>query len=106
MYDFKGVYFERFHNLLKALTNGIYTINKLPHQLPYSLDVHVYGFTGGRPGTAYAPCALHNMPLLVWLAKYGHAAKTLVACERHYDFITFLGIPRKLDFVWRLASNF
>ena len=41
----------------------IYAISKLPHQLPYSHDVRVYGFDGGRPGTAYAPHALHNMPL-------------------------------------------
>ena len=85
--------------------HGTYAINKLPYQLPYSHDVHVYGFDGGHPGTAYAPRALRNMPLLVGLAKCGHAAKMLAACERHYNF-TFLGIPQKLDHVWRLASTF
>ena len=74
---------------LKALTHGIYAINKLPHQLPYSHDVRVYGFDGGHPGTAYAPRALHNMPLLIGLAKCGNATKTFVTCERHDDLITF-----------------
>ena len=56
----------------------VYT--QLPHQLPYSHDLRVYGFDGGCPGTAYA---LRNMPLLVGPAKCGHAAKTLAARERH-----------------------
>ena len=86
--------------------HGIYAINKLPRQLPYSHAVRVYGFNGGRPSSAYVPRALRNMTWLVGLAKCSHAAKTLAAHKRHYDFITFLGIPRKLDHVWRLASIF
>ena len=45
--------------LLKALTHGIYMyiINKLPHQLPRSSDVCVYG---GRPDVTYALYALRN----------------------------------------------
>ena len=70
--------------------HGIYAINILPHQLPYSHDVRVYGFDGGRPGTAYMPRALCNMPLSVGLAKCGHAAETFAACERHYDFIIYI----------------
>ena len=98
-----------------TLMHDIYAINILPRQLPYSHDVSfcihmmyvcVYGFNGGRPGTAYAPHTLRNMPLLVGLAKCGHAAKTLAMRERHDDFITFLGIPLKLDHVWHLASFF
>ena len=72
-----------------------YAINKLPRQLPYSHDVRVYGFDGRYPGTAYTPHALRNMPLLVRLAKCGNATIELVMRERHYDFITFLGILRK-----------
>ena len=44
--------------------HGIYAINKLPRQLPYSHDVRVYGFNGGRPGTAYAAHALHNIAIV------------------------------------------
>ena len=77
------------------------TINKLPRQLPYSHDVSV-SVNGGRPGTAYAPCALRIMLLLVGLAKCGHVTKTFLVCERHDNFIT--GIPRKLDHMWCVAS--
>ena len=43
---------------LKALTHGIYAINKLPRQLPRSSDV-LYT-AGARPDAAYAPYALRN----------------------------------------------
>ena len=76
--------------LAKDPSKGIAaTINKLPHQLPCSNYVRVYGFEGGHPGTVYVPCALcSTSPLVILdgLAKCGHVAKMLAACEKHYDF--------------------
>ena len=81
--------------MLKAFTHGtcIYAINKLPRQLPYS---HVHMYTVSMAGAE----VLRNIPLLVGLAKCGHVIKTLAARKRHYDFITFLGIPRKWRETW------
>ena len=39
----------------------IYAVNKLPHQLSCSRDIHIYGCEMGCPGTAYTPQALCNM---------------------------------------------
>ena len=68
-------------------------INKLSRQLPRSSDVHVrvYSFDG-----RHCLCAVRiaQYAIIVEPAKCGHAAKMLAAHERHYDFITFLGITR------------
>ena len=70
--------------VLKALTHGIYAINKLPRQLPRSSDV-VYTVSARMPLTRHAHCAI------IYCRLANLAAKTLAARERHYDFITFLG---------------
>ena len=56
----KNIMLKTSPNSLKALTHGIYAINKLPRQLLCSSDVHVYGFDGGRLDAVYAPRTLRN----------------------------------------------
>ena len=86
--------------------HGIYAINRPSRQLPCSSDVHVYSFDGGRTCTAHthATC-IAQYAIVDGSAKCGHEAKTLAACERYNDFITFLGIPYFLFISLRLCLN-
>ena len=69
----RGMWGTLSSTFLKALTHGIYAINKLLRQLPRSSDVCVYG--GGRmPLTRHAHC---------YCRQAGLAAKTLAARARH-----------------------
>ena len=52
------------------------TVNKLPRQLPYSHDVSI-STAGDQVLLMRHVHALRIMPLLVGLAKCGHATKTL-----------------------------